>query len=282
MKRESTVTAKSSSDTKNSSLVLEKNLREELTKKRSRNNSIAEKPPVKKIKTAKNSASNSKLENETKTKSQLNTSGHKELKGKPSEIKDQKSNNEKVEKKEKKFELPITSGSVEIKNYKIPKISTKSKLNEKNGSQVLTSNKEKNRTATSKKPNLVPKASSSSEKVSEKQLCPPYSPPTKEEINEKLLAFQWCHLCRIFFETPSDFFLHIHCHWHQTRLGTSDFQIIKKAEDKMSSEPVMKDENYLLTTSASSSSANSEISLNNGKNQDNQFIGKLRHFCNMI
>lgn len=291
LKRESTT--KSSSDPKNS-LEMKKSLKDDLIKKRSRTN-IVENHTVKRIKIANNSASTNKSMSQKSEKlngEKLNTSASKDLNvGKSGQKPDQKPNDEKVERKEKKYELPTTNECVDMKNYKIPKktsTSTSSKSNDKNRNQiskskVLSSSKETNKIAIQKKPSAPtkkPTSSSSSEGssliVKNQFRPPPYSAPTKEEINEAILAYQWCHLCGIFFETPSEFFNHVHCDWHQTRLGPSDFQIIKNAEDKMNNESILKDDNYVLTTSTSSSSANSELSFCNGKNQDNQFIGELR------
>lgn len=64
-----------------------------------------------------------------------------------------------------------------------------------------------------------------------------YSGPiTEDEIEQILPFYQYCSLCKNFFESTDEFITHLHREAHLNGLRTSDFLIIKRAEEKLDTQ----------------------------------------------
>lgn len=166
-----------------------------------------------------------------------------------------KKSSSKSEKTELDTDASIVSSALNIeataetvaKLPKIPKLSAKKAADESaesgdikdgelsvEGKTSKTSTKEASKIKSSK-------SSSKSESKDERSRSSSRGPITNEEIDQVLPYYQWCTLCKNFFESSDEFISHLHRDAHLNGLRTSDYGIIKRAEEKMDSQ-IMKEE----------------------------------------
>lgn len=178
-----------------------------------------------------------------------------------------KKSSSKSEKTELDKDVSIVSSALNIeataetvaKLPKIPKLSAKKAADESaesgdtkdgelsvEGKTSKTSTKEASKIKSSKteaSSSSGTRSSSKSESKDERSRSASSSrgPITNEEIDQVLPYYQWCTLCKNFFESSDEFISHLHRDAHLNGLRTSDFGIIKRAEEKMDSQ-ILKEE----------------------------------------
>lgn len=141
--------------------------------------------------------------------------------------------------------IPATQENV-AKLPKIPKISKKVESKEVVEDKNDKSKKEEH-VSTKNVKEISPKKSSANKETEEnkKEKLSEKSTPvakgvigavTEDEIDKIMPHFQWCCLCKNFFETPDEFMSHLHRETHMSGLRSSDFAIIKRAEEKFDTQ----------------------------------------------
>ena len=152
---------------------------------------------------------------------------------------------------------------------KVAKESSKDDTSSKSSSAKTSSSKSsKNESSTSSK-------SSRSDSKDEKSKSSSNSssrsgPITEEEIDRLLPYYQFCSLCKNFFESTDEFISHLHRDAHLNGLRTSDFGIIKRAEEKLDTQ-YLKEENKPQSNSEVNGTSNDQSTSNDALNSHEIF-----------
>ncbi|XP_075678294.1 uncharacterized protein LOC113791673 [Dermatophagoides pteronyssinus] len=97
---------------------------------------------------------------------------------------------------------------------------------------------------------------------------------TQKDFDDTFTHFHWCNLCHLFFKTESMYLKHLHTDRHFSKLGSSDFQIIRKAEERINAnETSVQSDFNPLKHSSSTSSTVSNISSQSVDCDKEQFLG---------
>lgn len=145
---------------------------------------------------------------------------------------------------------------------KIPKLSAKksnddsdsvkTKIKEEpEGSSPLKKSSSKEEVSKSGKSSKSESSKTYDESASSSSKSRSYSGPiTEDEIEQILPFYQYCSLCKNFFESTDEFITHLHREAHLNGLRTSDFLIIKRAEEKLDSQLLSAEQQQTATSAA--------------------------------
>lgn len=128
----------------------------------------------------------------------------------------------------KSDDLDVKKVKEEPESSPIKKSSSKEEVPKTKSSKAESKTNAESSTSNNKSDSKESKTSSGSRSYS--------GPITEDEIEQILPFYQYCSLCKNFFESTDEFITHLHREAHLNGLRTSDFLIIKRAEEKLDTQ----------------------------------------------